>query len=417
MIRHRLFTFIFALSAGLSASAAEVISFSQSIELLKQNNGELRAAELNLEAARFNQKSLYGGFLPQVSGSINYSRTQQDGVDGEGYGAGLNISQNLFNGFGDVARMDKVKAELTAAEASLRSVKAKLSYELKSSYANLAYAYDSIKLADSILKRRADNLNLVELRFQTGRENKGSVLLSKANLRQAQLDVLKANNALETAKSSFARVLGSPHLNFYEIKDRVPELSVPSSAPDFNEIVLSVPSRVVSESRVKGAEASVTESRSSFYPTLKLEGNVGSSGANYFPEDSEGWSVGVVLSWSLFNGGRDYFVAKSTFASKLVAENTLRNLDLDLRTQLRGDYAGFIEAIEDLNVRQDFAEALNTRAEIGRGKYNNGLITFDDWDVIENDLIARQKELTAKRRDKVVAEAAWEQAQGVGVLP
>jgi hypothetical protein len=49
--------------------------------------------------------------------------------------------------------------------------------------------------------------------------------------------------------------------------------------------------------------------------------------------------------------------------------------------------------------------------------YNNGLITFTDWDIIENDLILRQKSLLQTERDRVVAEAAWEQVQGLGVIP
>jgi outer membrane protein TolC len=58
-----------------------------------------------------------------------------------------------------------------------------------------------------------------------------------------------------------------------------------------------------------------------------------------------------------------------------------------------------------------------TRADIARTKYNNGLMTFENWDIIENDLIQRQKSFLQGQRDRVVAEAAWEQAQGKGVIP
>jgi outer membrane protein TolC len=56
------------------------------------------------------------------------------------------------------------------------------------------------------------------------------------------------------------------------------------------------------------------------------------------------------------------------------------------------------------------------RAEIARSKYNNGLTTFDDWDLIESDLINRQRAVLSSQGNRVVAEAAWEQAQGRGAL-
>ena len=43
------------------------------------------------------------------------------------------------------------------------------------------------------------------------------------------------------------------------------------------------------------------------------------------------------------------------------------------------------------------------------------LIVEDERDL--NDLIARQKTYLASARDRVTAEAAWEQARGTGVLP
>ena len=47
----------------------------------------------------------------------------------------------------------------------------------------------------------------------------------------------------------------------------------------------------------------------------------------------------------------------------------------------------------------------------------SGLISFQDWDTIENDLISNQKTILVNLRDAIAAEAAWEQAQGKGYIP
>jgi hypothetical protein len=70
----------------------------------------------------------------------------------------------------------------------------------------------------------------------------------------------------------------------------------------------------------------------------------------------------------------------------------ITDLQKPVRFYLRGEeYSAqidaFVEAVEKTKVDNSFWEAASTRARIARQKYNNGLLTFEDWDVIENDLI------------------------------
>ncbi|ASD64762.1 TolC family protein [Bdellovibrio bacteriovorus] len=398
------------------ALAANVYTFADCLELVKKNNAELIAAEQSLESARYNLNASYSNYLPQISANLGYQKGETDQVESEGYSATLNATQNVFNGFSDMAKVSENEGKLKVAEASLRTVKAKISYDLKSAFANVIYAQESLKLTRSIQKRRADNLNMVELRFQSGRENKGSVLLSKAYLKQAQLDVLKAENFFNTSRSSLIRVTGlSPDAEF-EVQGKAPESNPSSVTPSFTKLAEQTPEHQQAQGQIQSAEAGLSNSRSEFLPSLDLSGSVGNTGESWYPERDR-WSVGATLSWSLFSGGKDYFTNKSAFAQKLVAENTWKNSELEIIVKLRQAFAEFTEAVEQVKVSDAFVEAGSVRAEIGRSKYNNGLTTFDDWDKIENDLISYQKDQTLKRRDRVVAEANWEKTQGVGVLP
>ena len=81
---------------------------------------------------------------------------------------------------------------------------------------------------------------------------------------------------------------------------------------------------------------------------------------------------------------------------------------LDIRTR---------QAIERLKVDESFRAAAIARAEIARRKYNNGLLSFEDWDIIENDLIFRQKNYLSSLQTRVTSEAAWERDRGTGAIP
>ena len=67
-------------------------------------------------------------------------------------------------------------------------------------------------------------------------------------------------------------------------------------------------------------------------------------------------------------------------------------------------------------VDQTFVEAARVRAEIGRSKYNTGLLSFEEWEIIESDLVTREKAALASQNNRVSAEATWEQSQGRGLI-
>ncbi len=390
-------------------------NFAQCIELIKQNNAQLRSAEENLKSARYDKNAGYSNYLPKVNASLGYSKTdvEDQSVD-EGYTAALNGTLNLFNGLSDTANVKSLEGKVLVAEANLQIVKAQLSYDLKSAFANLIYAKDSLALAENTLNRRTENLAMIELRFRNGRENKGSVLLAKAQVQQAKLDVLQAKNQRDVSSSDLARVLGlSPHEEI-SITGSVPE-NGNQGTPNFISISESTPQKLSATGQIQSAEASVTSARSGFLPSLDVNGSVGRNDSDFFPQNQR-WSVGATLTWNLFDGGKDYFSQKSAFSQKLVAENSWRNTQMDLIAVLKEAYTGFVEALEKYSVSNAFVEAGMVRAEISREKYNNGLSTFDEWDRIESDLISYQKDQKVKKRDKVVAEANWEKTQGVGVV-
>jgi hypothetical protein len=44
------------------------------------------------------------------------------------------------------------------------------------------------------------------------------------------------------------------------------------------------------------------------------------------------------------------------------------------------------------------------------------LVSFEDWDLIESDLIQKQKEILLSERNRILKQSQWERAQGIGVF-
>ena len=295
-------------------------------------------------------------------------------------------------------------------------VSAKISSDLKSAFESVAYARDYAKLSAQILKRREENLRLVQLRFESGRENKGSVLLSEANQEQARYDNLQAQNAARTSAVALAKILAidGDGTAAIEVVGNVP-ISEPPAQPDFKTLVLTTPDYLQAIEQAKSLEEARRIARSSFYPSLDLTSSLGKRGANFFPNDQDTRSVGITLSIPVFSGGRDYNSYRAAVANAAAADYTRDNTLRDVRRKLELAWAAYLESVAKLRADESFRKAAVVRSDIGRTKYNNGLLTFDDWDIIENDLISRQKTVLQTRRDRATAEGAWEQAQGKGV--
>jgi outer membrane protein TolC len=413
---------LLAFAAAATGARAAPLSWQSCLEEASSHNAELRSSQESLRAAQASARGAYGSFLPQATGSLSYSHgtSASSNLDiatsqtHDSYGATLSVSQNLFSGFQDRARVEQARSNSQASESALQGTRAKVSFELKSAFASLLYAQSAVKLQEQIKNRRQDNLRLVELRFNTGRENKGSVLLSQAYLNQAQLDELQAQNSISVAQSELAQALGRDSSEGLEIRDDLP-LAAPPQAPDFAQLALEVPAYKQALFEESGKQAGVVLARGAFFPSLGLSATLGSTGNDFFPSNDR-WSVGATLSVPLFSGGKNYYGVKSAAATYAASTETRVNAGRDTLTNLRQNFTNYVEAVEKLKVDASFLEAAQVRAEVARNKYNNGLSTFDDWDIIENDLISRERAVLQSQRDRIVAEAAWEQAQGKGAL-
>lgn len=402
------------------ARAEELLSFDQCVTLVRQHNAEIRASEETYQGSLYQVDSFRGSYYPQITGNIGYLQSGPTSLAGSTagstYSATLSATQNLFNGYSDVSKVEQAQAQTRVSKASLQITKAKVSFDLKSAYANLLYAKETEKVAMDFQKRRQDNFRMVELRFKSGRENKGSLLLSEAYLKQAVVDVLKAQQVHETSQSDLKNALGIDDDRSLDIRDDLPLRDPLIANPDYKSIIKTTPNYEQSQARVQVFEASLMTARSGFFPTLNLTGTTGKYADTFFP-DNDHWSVGINFSWPLFGGGKDYYSTKSAALNLYAAKSILTSLERNQRSVLKKAYTNYVVSAEELKVNEAFLLAAKSRAEIARAKYNNGLLTFDEWDIIENDLINKTKIYILSKRDRIVAEAAWEQAQGVGVIP
>ena len=402
-------------------------------ERAKAENMALKTAREQLTSTEFSQKAALKGFLPTLRGNVSAMRTGSErpsaivtngqivnstqSVLNDTVVTSLNFSQNIFAGFKDWYRYDQAQWQTRNKYWSLVKTKNEVSYSLKEAFANLLFAQEYAELTREIISRRESNYQIVKVRFESGRENKGSVLLAEAYLDQAKLDAMIAQDNLSVARKQLFSLINKDAFEEYKVEGEPPLLTMNISDEELKNLAMNTPDYLQAFTLEKSSEQEVKALRSAFIPTLDFTASLSRNSQFFFPdEDNQRWTLGLNLSIPLFDGLSDYSNLKGAVASKYAAEATKRNTYLTLIPSIRQAQNQARQSDVKLKVDGRFRDASQTRAEIARAKYNNGLLTFEDWDIIESELINRQISYLQSKRDRIIKYAAFEKSIGKGSI-
>lgn len=396
---------------------AETLTWQQVVVRSKEQNAELLEQMAKLRVAEASEYAAMSPFLPQISASISGNRSGQNSLEAQdSISASLNLRYNLFSGFADLGRLWRSKEQTLIARLQLRQTLADVSAQLKESFSNFSYAKSLVSLNKQIVERRRENMRTVELRYESGRENKGSVLLSKAYYEEAQLNVSQAELLVKTYRMQLATLLGYSH----EIDlDVVGEIAVeaPDAEPKFEELALRIPLVQQAEADLRVAKYDYDISlRSGFSPSLDFSSSLGKSDTKFYPEENEQWNAGLTVTIPLFDGGKDYYGVKAASAQRVTREYARDRVFRAALVNLRDLFANYKLIHQKVAITENFKEAASTRGMISRGKYNNGLMSFEDWDNVENELIQRERAYLEAKKESVVVESRWERVLGESVF-
>lgn len=415
----RIFYVIFIFSAyALHAADTINIDFKTALAALTKNNRDLLAARKNMQTAQYNYRGAYAGFLPQLTAGMNYTQgnsatTAQLATFSSTYqlySASLGVSQNIFSGLSDYYKIKIARSNAELAEANFHIIGAKSLYDLKAAWAMLRMADRQYDLALETKRRREDNLKMIALRFQSGSENKGSLLLAESYRAQAERDLNQSLRQRTQGETELKRVLNIEQETEITIAG-MPEVITPPAEVQLTDFAKKTPEYKQARAQELNAEATADQSISPFFPTLNASGSLSRQGADFFPQ-SDRWSVNVAVSYPIFSGGKDYYALKANRAAHEAAKRNSESVATQRVSKLQQALQQYRAAVENARVSKSLLAAGQVRAQIARVKYNNGLLTFDQWDIIENDLIGKQKDVLQTTYDLEIAQATWEQVLG-----
>ncbi|MGM0568519.1 MAG: TolC family protein [Elusimicrobiota bacterium] len=376
------------------------------VEIAKKNNPRLIESAKSLEGARYALKGRYSTFLPRMSASADGIMSDDD-ISSRVSGSLTLFSANLK----DFTSLNREKVSLQRAKENYRRTFADVLYGLKNAYVTTLSNQEEVELAEDIMSRRKENSEIVTLRYEAGREDRGAKLRAQADYARAKLDFSSKKRDLDLSFINLAKEMGVDYSDrIGNIEGEIKTGRLPDE-PDIYELVLQTPEYKMQELNLKTAQYDYTLSRSNYLHDISLSASQSYSVDNFALKDGN-WTSFIKVSIPFAYDFRNTYSSKRAEIAVEQTKEQLRGSRMNIIYELKSAFSSLLTAEESVSIQEKYFNSTQVRAEIAREKYLNGLISYQEWNMIENDYMSGLNAVLEAKRRLFMAHAAWKRVLG-----
>lgn len=320
---------------------------------LLQARAQTHAAEGRVEQAR-------AGYLPQVTGTAVYQRTTGNfisrpgaipSVSGTGittrstspsfttydfFNFSLTASQLIYD-FGQTSgRWSAAESAVDASHASESAVRLQSVVNVQSAFFQAWAARALVGVARDTLANQARHLAQVDASVKVGVQTEIALATARANLANARVQLINAQNAYEMAKTQLNAAMGSMGDTDYEVADEEAPWVVAEDgplAPLVRHALEARPEVAALERQREAQSKTIRALRGAYGPSL-VASTAGSEQGTQLNHLVPNWNIGVTLTWPMFQGGLTRGQLREAQGNLESIDAQLAALRLQIRTQV-----------------------------------------------------------------------------------
>ena len=333
------------------------------------------------------------------------------------YAAGIDVSYLLFDGGARRARVAGAEAALMEADFRHNATLQDVALSVEESYHELLAAQWSLTVAEETVKRTQYHVDLARARHTTGVVTRADVLRAETQRAEAELLLVQARNGVQTARGRLARGMGLPVHTGFEIAE-LPADTEKEELPRIEELLDEAarqrPELRAALARIEANRAEVAGARAAYWPTLSAGLSAGPKDTNFVPDRDE-WSVGLSLSYPLFDGfERGYRLerARADLAREMADHaDLLDGVELEVWTS----YWRLIESAEAVEAAAKLTAGASESARLAEGEYKSGVVSIIGLIDAQTAQTEAERRLVQSRLDWYTAKAQFERAVGLSL--
>lgn len=345
----------FPASAEDSLQTNQVLSIEQAALIALSNNPSYAQKENTVESAEITVSQQQANFYPD----LNFKASGSEDLD---MNVELSASVNLFNGFADIAALKNSEQLLEAELKSLSQEEQTLIFQTFSLFTQVLTNQELIGVEEVNLEENNTLLEQIERFQRAGKIPISDLYQQQAETKQAELDLLEAENSLNISKLNLMQTLGLPPTDQYTV-----------SPLDFEKLALGLPNEdfvqlagialakradiKAQEHQVQAAEQKIRGSKAGHLPTVNLAAALASEYSDYwddFMDEDLGSTIGITFSIPLYDR---HLASNNTVKAQIAKRNeqlTLKQKKLQVRLEMA-------QAIQDYQTTQKKIEVVESK--------------------------------------------------------
>jgi outer membrane protein TolC len=392
--------------------AEEVLNWGDCVKEARKNHPDLLSAEEVVNQAKANKTITISNMLPQISTELSERTSNSDTIKTtDTYSYGVTAQQLLFDGFKTPYDIATAAKNVKASQYNYDATSSNVRLRLRTAFISLLEAQELLAITEDIAQRRKQNADLVKLLYEGGMENRGSLLTAKANLSQADFNVVQAQRAITVAQRQLSKEMGRSEVRPIQATGDLEGINANREMPNFDALAARTPFLEALVAKKEAAQFGLKSAKAEFSPQVYANAQVGRTDSNWPPRNDE-WSVGATLTFPIFEGGLRWANVSKAKAVLNQAQADERSNRDSVTLTLEQSWTAWQNAIDTVAVQKEVLQAAEEREKIARVEYTSGLISFDNWTIIEDNLAQAQTSLLTSQANAFIAEAQWIQAQG-----
>lgn len=378
-----------------------------------QNNVDVLTAQNNVKSAKSQYVKAKSDYFPQASIQNNaFVWNSKNVVTKARNGTSLVITENIYDGGLREASVQSSKQGINEKNSFYQRTLQTTVYNVSKAYYEALRARHLTEVQQVNVKYCEGLQDQVQARADVGDAAKVDILPIKAELANAQVSLLSAQNTERTTLLDLQTVLGISSSSDFNIKESEMPKSMDSPKLDpLIETALQIrPDVLQYKSAASASKATVKSARISLYPRPTIS-------AQYDRQVSGGSTTGGAqlsggIAFDIFNGGSNRAAYKIALANENSAELQEKQLYKDIKTQVEESYLDLSSSKERINATAVSLQASNENYDAQKEKYAQGLGTTLDLLNSELQLITAKSNEIEARYDYYIATAKLDYAVG-----
>ena len=451
--------FLAALAAAIilpsTTFAADGVSLTldEAIELALKNNRLIEQSKEDREAAKWNLSAVRRSSGPTLNWQssfthlggrfyrVNY-RNNRDRAIGEnkeyryyrGYEPhNINLFPNYnYEGFHSLTlrmpvytggrlenQQESARYSLNAADLTLENSRQQVKYQAAAAYYQVLQRASLVGVQEQAVELLQEHLRTVSIQYEVGTVAKADVLATTVQLANSQQSLNTAQGNYQTAVAQLNNVLGLPVDTVVAASDKIGFVKYGLSESDCLEYALNHrPDGIAAAYAVKRAGADVSTAKSGYRPSVNAIVQGSTTGESYFNASHRGerWSVGVEMSWNVFDNGITSAQVQQYKAAERKAESQAQQQLETIQLEVHSAYINLKTAEKNIETTAAAVAKAEEEFAIAKVRYDEGVDTNLNVMNAQEKVVETRNNYYTALYNYNTSRAQLEKAMGVPVV-